>query len=358
MPSAAAKQVASPVRPAEPRGAMLNDLVARHSWSIQLSSPEQAKRVRGVLADAGVQQFAADEADLILTDSATFAANAVHFVETPDVGQAVELLRDGAIDYLGWDVSDEVLRRRLREAVGRRWLAERTDRRLARLKVAVRRLNVARRNVGRKVDLLCNDFIDAYDQVAAQVESVRRERHVRELLDGAEDLEQLLCHAMDWLLRQLGHCNIAIFLDDDNGGNELAAYMKHTVAGEPSLTDWLREEVVPETRRRGGKLLAAPEVFASRVDPLCPLQVEMLDQHTLAVEAQYLAEPLGTFVLFRDEAKPFTETEQATLSLVADAFATALTALVHEAGDGEDESDEEDDRDAGDWWKRGEAAPF
>ncbi len=364
MPSAAQTVAATSrsTRPAAPHGAMLDDLVARHVWHVRLDCPTQAARVRRVLKQAGVRQITDDGgADLLLTDKMNRDDDgAVLFVAEPDVGEAVERLRSGAIDYLGWDVDDAALRRRLREAVGRRWLAVRTDRRLARLKIAVRRLNVARRNVSRKVDLLCNDFVDAYDQVAEQVQIVRRERHLRELLDGAEDLEQLLCHAMDWLLRQLGHCNIAIFLADDAGGNELGAYMKHTIAGEASLTDWLRDHVVDETHRRGGKLIAAPEVFASQVDPLCPLQVMMLDQHVIAAESQYLAEPLGTLIAFRDDAKPFTADEQATLHLVADAFATALTALVHQSDDKGDESndDDTDDHDAGDWWKRGAAAPF
>ena len=49
-------------------------------------------------------------------------------------------------------------------------------------------------------------------ELSKQLDVVRTQEGFRKLLNEAKDLEQLLCHAMDWLLRQLGYCNVAIWL--------------------------------------------------------------------------------------------------------------------------------------------------
>jgi hypothetical protein len=45
---------------------------------------------------------------------------------------------------------------------------------------------------------------------------------------------------MDWLLRQMGYCNVAIWLTGDDGEYQLGAYMKYTIAGEPHFTEAMK----------------------------------------------------------------------------------------------------------------------
>ena len=66
--------------------------------------------------------------------------------------------------------------------------------------------------MSKKVDLLCNDLSTAYGELSKQLDTVRTQEGFRKLLGEAKDLEQMLCHAMDWLLRQVGYCNIGIWL--------------------------------------------------------------------------------------------------------------------------------------------------
>ena len=154
-------------------------------------------------------------------------------------------LRQGAVDFIPKPFSNEMLLTRLRKAIEGQARAAKDGRKIERLRVAVRRLNEARRTISKKVDLLCNDLVSAYGELSRQLDDVRTQEGFRKYVAGAKDLEQLLCHAMDWLLRQVGYSNVAVWLAGEDGDYQLGAYMKYTVAGEPVLTDALRRVVLP-----------------------------------------------------------------------------------------------------------------
>lgn len=322
-----------------------------------------ARRSRETAAAGDTIDFLVIEASLADFDAAVKGVTAdfpearlVVASRQPTAEEAIDAFRRGALDFLPASAETAEWSRRLRLAAGRRWLQVRNDRRLVRLKQAVRQLNVARRTVSQKVDLLCNDFVGAYGDIARQVERVRLDRALRDLLAGASDLEQMLCHLMDWLLKHAGKCNIAIFLADEQGEFELGAYMKHSVAGEPGLVGWLRNRVIPKVIQSGGLLNAAPEVFSATIDAQDPQQVAMLHQCVLGVDCEYLAESLGMIVLFRPDEAPFTDEQETLLKGAAAVFAEALTTLVHrEEAEDAAEGDADDDEE---WWQRGDAAPY
>ena len=378
MPTTAALALAA--RPRPPVGPALDRAAAATTWLVvggeSRTAAEAAGRVPGLvlgridrIADAaGLLEDGA--ADAVLLDAAACddlpgalaelraaapAAAVVVASDRLDVAEAVEALRGGAADYLPAQTPADEAAERMRLAAGRRWLDAHTDRRLLRLKSAVRQLNRARRAVGRRVDLLCGDLVGAYGDVAEQVERVRQETTLTDLLGSANDLEQLLCHAMDWLLRHAGHCNIAVFLEDDAGGAELGAYMKHTVAGEEATIEWLRRSVLPAVAAEAdcGAVALPAERLAERPNGA------MAGQAFVGAACTYLAEPLATIVLFRPADEPFAGEHRAALAAAAGAFARALTCLVHGDEDACDDSDAaEDGEDGEDWWKRGQAAPF
>ncbi len=377
--------------PRVPRGRTLQGLMRHTRWLVIDPEPRIAQAVRDAIGEKGdvsiehaisitaarrlirlcgaagrpidvavVDSTLSGATKALLDELRTHCPNAGTIVTSnkPTLQQALDAFRGGALDFIPRPGTTDDLAERLTRAAGHRWLTARTDHRLGRLKTAVRRLNVARRTVGRKVDLLCNDFVHAYDQVAQEMERVRIDRTLRELLASAADLEQLLCHTMDWLLRHLGHCNIAVFLTDDAGDSELGAYMKHTIAGEPAFVQWLQDQVLHEINRRDGKLHAAPEQFAGTLDPLDPQQAAMLDEAVMGASCQYLAESLGTLIVFRNHNQPFTPEHERLLAVTAQAFSEALTALVNRDGNDDNDSVDEADDSADDWWKRGGDAPI
>src|SRR5687768_1207624 len=310
-------------------------------------------------------------------------ASAIVITGAPSVDRAIMALRDGALDFLPKPFTAKILQERVKRALAQQAIIAKKERRLERLRVAVKRLNEARRLVSKKVDLLCNDLITAYGELSKQLDGVRTQESFRKVLAEANDLEQLLCHAMDWMLRQLGYSNVAVWLASEESEFQLGAYMKYTVPGQPALTDAMKNGLVPMINREGFLHLSADE--AKKVMTAEELK-HMSGQTVLATACTYLGESLASVILFRDASAPFTDEDAAALKAISPIFATALASCVRgsEAGEGDDDTDTEprgdgnnpffdnvdDDepkekekpkkpkKDDADWWKRGESPPF
>ncbi len=312
-------------------------------------------------------------------------ASAIVITGAPSVDRAIMALRDGALDFLPKPFTAKILQERVHRALAQQAILAKKERRLERLRVAVKRLNEARRLVSKKVDLLCNDLITAYGELSKQLDGVRTQESFRKVLSEANDLEQLLCHAMDWMLRQLGYSNVAVWLASEESEFQLGAYMKYTTAGSPALTDAMKNGLVPMINREGFLHLSADE--AKKVMTAEELK-QMSGQTVLATACTYLGESLASVILFRDAASPFTDEDAAALKAISPIFATALASCVRGSEEGDDEADTETDgddnnpfydnveddgpkekdldknkpkkpkKDDADWWKRGETPPF
>jgi YesN/AraC family two-component response regulator len=268
---------------------------------------------------------------------------------------AITALRHGAADFLPKPFDGDLLLDRMRRALNTRGLLEKQNARIDRLREAVRRLNTARKTVSKKVDLLCNDLISAYGELSKQLDLVRVQENFRNCLTQSKDLEQMLCHAMDWMLRQIGYSNVAIWLATETGQLQLGAYMKYTIAGEDHITDALLQAVVPAIVEEGF-LRAKSEEIQDELPPQA--SDELAGLGFIGVNCTYLGENLATLLFFRDEAAPFTDEDASVLQSIASIFAVSLATMVkdHEAGAEGDE--EPSDRADADWWKRGEDSPY
>ena len=307
-------------------------------------------------------------------------ASAIVITGAPSVDRAIMALRDGALDFLPKPFTAKILQERVRRALAQQAILAKKEKRLERLRVAVKRLNEARRLVSKKVDLLCNDLITAYGELSKQLDGVRTQESFRKVLSEAKDLEQLLCHAMDWMLRQLGYSNVAVWLASEESEFQLGAYMKYTVPGQPALTDAMKIGLVPMINREGFLHLSADEAKKALTGEELK---HMSGQTVLATACTYLGESLASVILFRDASAPFTDEDAAALKAISPIFATALASCVRGSESGEDDAEatneaddnspfydnvDDDDskdkkpkkpkKDDADWWKRGEAPPF
>jgi FixJ family two-component response regulator len=302
-------------------------------------------------------------------------ATAIVITGSPSVDGAIAALRHGALDFLTKPFTATDLAERVSRALKRQSAIAKHEKRIDKLRSAVRRLNDARKVVTKKVDLLCNDLISAYGELSRQLDVVRTQEGFKNFLGDMKDLEQLLCHTMDYVMRQAGYCNIAIWLAGDKAGEfQLGAYMKYTLAGDQDLTDAMKGGIVPLADREGFVRLSGDEaqerLTAAELDYLA-------DQDILAANCTYLGETLAVVVLFREASKGFIEADAATLKTISPLFALSLASVVREAqGEADDEADDHgllDDRDEpeaddkpkpkrrkrdDDWWKNGEAPPF
>jgi DNA-binding response OmpR family regulator len=289
-------------------------------------------------------------------------SNAIVISGSGDVDGAITALRNGAVDFLKKPFSATELSERVGRALRHQAATVKSEKRIDKLRHAVRRLNEARKVVTKKVDLLCNDLISAYGELSKQLEYVRTQEGFKHYLGEMKDLEQLLCHTMDYLMRQMGYSNIAIWLAGDEAGQfQLGAYMKYTMAGEADLTDAMRNGIVKMVDRESFVHLSGEEAD----EVLTPAELDFLgNQEILATNCTYLGETLGVVVLFRDASKGFGEVDVATLKTISPLFALSLASVVREAQQSEDGeggvADDDRDRSSGrdDWWKNGEAPPF
>jgi DNA-binding response OmpR family regulator len=302
-------------------------------------------------------------------------ASAMVVTGAATVDTAISALRHGAVDFLRKPFIPEDFLERVRSALQRNAQRVKSENRIERLRHAVRRLNDARRLVTRKVDLLCNDLVAAYGDLSRQLDLVRIVESFRGVVVTSEDLEQMLCHAMDWILRQMGYSNVAIWLAGPEPEFQLGAYMKYTIPGDPALTEAMRGGLLHVIRRDG--LVHLDAVEAGKI--MSPAEIQLMrNQAVLGIHCTYLGESLAAIVLFREGTKPFAPEDAATLRAIAPVFALTLATMVrgeggdeylddetdHESGDGslldepDDSSPRRKKRDDADWWKRGEPPPF
>jgi response regulator of citrate/malate metabolism len=294
-------------------------------------------------------------------------ASAVVITGAPSMEGAINALRGGAVDFLPKPFSHDILLERVRKALQRQALRAKEESRFDRLRVAVKRLNASRRTISKKVDLLCNDLVTAYGEVSRQLDTVRTQEGFRKCVDAAGDLEQLLCHAMDWLLRQMGYANVAVWLTGEDGEFQLGAYMKYTLPGDASLTDAIKRVLLPMAVR-DGQLRTTGDELQSKFTPAEMKQFK--GQDILGVNCTYLGESLASIVFFRDVRTPFKKEDEAMLRSISAIFAVSLASIVREERG--DEDGPRNDAEGGlaepgekpakpadaDWWKRGEPPPF
>lgn len=305
------------------------------------------------------------------------SAAAIFMTNKPSVDHTIFAIRHGVLDYLPKPFSAEQIQKHVRDALAKQSIMARNEKRLTRLKTAVRELNKARHTVSQKVDILCNDLVHAYGEIAAQLNDVRSGESFRKTVESAADLEQMLCHAMDWLLKEAGYSNIAIWLAGDDQQYELGAYMKYTLAGEKKVIEALKGSLLQPTIREGFVHLTDQEYNQM----LQPPERKVLPAQTIMSSAcTYLGEALAVVMLFRDGKCPFRDEDETMLKTIASVFATSLATMVrgepkphHDdeidpSGDIWEADEEkkpkfkkkpkEKEKNDADWWKRGEPPPF
>jgi response regulator of citrate/malate metabolism len=359
---------------------VVNDVLHRDMGCRVIAAPNLA-RAKEILATQAI--------DLVITDIHLPDGNGINLLPAlrkhhptaaaivitgnPSMDGAISAMQGGAVDFVAKPFDSRQLLERIRAALARQAVLAKEGRRFDRLRDAVKRLNASRRVISKKVDLLCNDLVSAYGELSKQLDNVRTQEGFRKYVENAKDLEQLLCHAMDWLLRQMGYSNVAVWLTAEDGEYQLGAYMKYTAAGEPLLVDAMKRVILPLVVRDSLAHVSGDDL----ADKFTPQEAALFKgQDVLAVNCTYLGDSLAAVVFFRDAKTPFEEEFETLLKSVSPIFAVTLASVVRGSENDADspfldkpenggvvEPDEEPEKkkkkvDPADWWKRGEAPPF
>ena len=182
------------------------------------------------------------------------------------------------------------------------------------------------------------------------------------VLRDARTWEQFFSNAGDWILRNLGYCNLAIWTPstvvESLEAYDLRMYVKHVVDGTPLNTRSLLNAVI----KRGIKS------SQSFIGPLGEESGAYANHHVIATLGTYVGHVNSVIVLTRPKlvlgGNPFSSRDESVLVLFVPLFAVAL-ANRSDSAIAEDDSDEQTDRqvperkkDPADWWKHGEDPPF
>ena len=274
------------------------------------------------------------------------------FGATADFVQAQRALRAGADDYLAADAQSDEWSARIDAALDRKSHDIAAEQRIDRLQKLCKKLNRAREDVSSQVDILCNDLVTAYQELACQMQNVVQSTQYSDLVKDELDLEALLRRTLEHLMEKVGPANAAIFLPASMDEYSLGGYVNYdcSAAAADLLLTHLADHLAPR--------VAVTDDLVHLTDP------EMIQQwagdapHAMdttglvAVPCMHGEECLAVLVLFRDLDLPFTDDHLGRMSSLAPLLGSALEKIirVHHRSVFNAESMEHDDD--------GDAMPF
>ncbi len=247
----------------------------------------------------------------------------------------VQAMRCGAVDCLSLPLDVEDFLRRIDPALLKSRAERQRDDRLLRLKKICRELNIARHEISRQVDGLCDDLSNAYREIADQMSDVALASEFRTLLKQELDVEDLLRTTLEYLLTKTGPTNAAVFLPDSpRGANDdaqnfgLGAYVNYDCPRETIslLLDHLGRAICPQMAEEKDIVsFADAQEFAEWIGADAGF---LATSHVLAFSCMHKDECLAVIVLFRSKTTPFEEKLAGTIDTMRCIIAEQLSNVI------------------------------
>ncbi len=245
------------------------------------------------------------------------------------VDEAVAAMRAGAADMLAPNISDPELIERVAAAAARAREQRRQRSRIVKLKRMCRRLNTAREQVARQVDTLCTDLVQAYQELADQMNQVTTATEFKGLIRNELDIESLLRTTLEFVLGRSGPTNAAIFLPTTSGDYSLGAYVNYDCPKDTVdiLLDQLANQVAPRFEHLPGLTVITER---QELDRYIGDDAQWLEGSGVAAMAcRHGGETLAIFMLFRDRRNPYSDALLEQVRTIGDLFAMQLARVIH-----------------------------
>lgn len=211
----------------------------------------------------------------------------------------LDAFRAGASDLLLAPFAARDIHQVLAASEGRRLDALRRQQRHERLRVVCKRLNKARHEISQQVDLLCNDLVRAYQDMAQQLNVTQNAADFAQTLASELDVEGVLRRSMEWVLKKLGPVNAAIYLPNGEDQFALGAYLNLDTQADAPLIDTLGKTLVRQARGSNALILEED----SLIEELFGDEGALLKgRQWLAVGCNTPRECLGVLVVFRSKS--------------------------------------------------------
>jgi len=267
----------------------------------------------------------------------------------PSIDEARQAVRLGAVDYITDFEDATYIRKAVRKALDRGTKSRQQVSRMNRLRRLCEKLDAARAEVSSQVDMLCNDLIVAYQELAGQMQHVVQSTEYSAIIKDELDLEHVIRKTLEYLIDKLGPTNCALLLPSTADEFSVGGYVNYDC--ESVAADMLLQNLAD--------LLAPP--IADSGQPIRVFDDESLielmgddihgleNRELIAVPCQHKDETLAVLAIFRDRAEPIGEELAdlcfATGPLLGEALAKVIR--IHHRGMPDDDlfglQDENDD---------------
>jgi len=242
---------------------------------------------------------------------------------------AIEAMRAGASDMVAKPLDVESLKASVFEALKEVGRDRRRRRRVAQLRKLCRRLNDARHEISQQVDILCQDLVLAYQELAGQLHCVEQTAELRTVLSSELDLEQVLRQIMQFLLDKIGPSNIIVFLPAPGEGFSVGGYVNYSFTKETIqvVTGHLAAAAAPAIADAQGVM---------QIDDEPTLRETFGDAAGWVTGSAVMAAPcldadgeaLAALMLFRSSDAPFDEDHAGLLEAAGPVVAAHLARVV------------------------------
>ncbi|MEM6333284.1 MAG: response regulator [Planctomycetota bacterium] len=325
-----------------------------------------------------------DFAQQLKRDSRT--THTVLVTHKPSVDAAVAAIRAGATDFIVKPQDPAEFADRLRDAITKQSADRRHADRVTRLRKLCHKLNDARLDVSRQVDVLCHDLVDAYQELATQLHQVAENQanpepaspvspdviepigddpdatptpaglaafdpdnpaatpvclptpspvapHVAaaafaQLTADELDLEQIIRRTLEFTMQQAGPTNAAVFLPSSMDEFSLAGYVNYDCSRDSAdlLLQHLADVMAPKVV--DAETLVHLTSDAALTDWLGGDAAWLEGSHMVALPCDADEEALAVIVLFRGDAEPFTQDVIEVFDAIGPELGQALARVI------------------------------
>ena len=260
----------------------------------------------------------------------------------PSLNWAIEAFRAGASDIIAKPINPQELNERVLVARNRRKNNHQQERRIQRLRRVCKRLNGVRQEVTQQVDVLCNDLVAAYQELACQMQQAMKTSEYASLVKTELDLESLLRTTLEYLLEKYGPCNVAIFLPSTPGEYELGGYVNYdcTMDSADMMLQHMADVIAPLVAKHNAPIhLTDNQMLTDWIGDdfiyltdnhviACPCRCDSSQMHDAQNTSGSGDKSFASIVLFRDSLQPFDTDLVETLGAIGSLFSVALEKVI------------------------------
>jgi len=245
-----------------------------------------------------------------------------------DLEQAVAAMRLGVSDLVAKPLNAGELAERVKMAIHRQASTLDERRKLRKLQKLCKRLDAARKEVSEQVDILCNDLVTAYQELAMQMQQAVQTSEYAGIVRDELDLECLLRRTLEFIAQKAGPTNAALFLPATADEYTLGGYVNYDCSSDSAdiLLQHLADVIAPRIAERDAPVHLTDNGTIS--DWLEGDGAYLADSHIVGFAARSDDEVLAVIVLFRDHSQPFDTDLVETLNSIAPMLGEYLARII------------------------------